>query len=84
MRNMEKQDHRPQCAESLNPPPIDIPPPIWSSPHFYLFFQTPRFWQDFFNNIIPMKYWIDTEINSRGKVKKVTVKINILNERLAE
>ena len=39
-------------------------PPIWPSP-FYLFFSTPTtpsfFWQHFFDNIAPIKYWINTK-----------------------
>ena len=91
---MEKQNHRPQCAKSLNhlsyrQPPPPSPPALYGHlyghpPCFYLFLQTPCFWQDVFNNIAPMKCWLDTKINSRGKVKKVKVKINLLNERLAE
>ena len=33
--------------------------------------EDPRLWQDFFNNISPIKYCTDTKINPRGKVNKV-------------
>ena len=54
--------------ESLNPPSIDNPSPIWTSSRFSLYSEPPAFGKTF-NKIAQMKYWKDTKINSRSKVK---------------
>ena len=56
-----------QCGEGLSISSIDTPPFMVILPPF-IFFQTPCFWQDFSDNIAPMKYQINTKINSCGKV----------------
>ena len=43
-------------------------PPLYGYPPFLYFFQTHCFWQDFSGYIAPMKYQINTKINSCGKV----------------
>ena len=39
-----------------------LQPSIWPSPLF-ISFRNPNFWQYFFDNIMPMKYQINTKIN---------------------
>ena len=48
-------------------------PLLWATPlydhsPFLSFFWTPCFWQQFFDNVTPMKYRINIKINSCGKV----------------
>ena len=56
------------CAEGLKPPILKTAAPIWQFPLLYLFSEPPMFCQHFFDNITPMKYEINTKINSLGKV----------------
>ena len=42
--------------------------PLYGHPPFLYFFQIPHFWQDFSDNIAPVKCWINTKVNSCGKV----------------
>ena len=54
-------------VQKVRTPPLYGKAPYMTIPPFYLFSE-PRFRQDFFDNITPMKYWINTKINSCGKV----------------
>ena len=42
--------------------------PLYGHPSFLYYLQTSCLWQDFSDNIAPMKYRITTKINSCGKV----------------
>ena len=55
-----------QYAEGLNPFSRDTLSLI-GHPHILYFFQTSRFWQDSSDKIVPIKYQINTKINSRSK-----------------
>ena len=51
----------------FEPPFHSHPHPIWSSPLLH-FFRTSHFWEDSSENIAPLKYQVNTNINSFGKV----------------
>ena len=61
-----------QCivCRGFEPPSKDNPaPPIWPSSPFLIFPNASLpFWQDFYDNISPLKYQINTKTNSCGKV----------------
>ena len=42
--------------------------PAMSNPPFLYFLPNPTFWQDFSDNIAPLKHEMNTQINSCGKV----------------
>ena len=52
-------------SRKLKPPSIDNPP-LYSHPLLFLFLE-PTLLAIFFGNIAPMKYRINTKINSSGK-----------------
>ena len=54
------------CRRFEPSPSMDSP--LYGHPPFYIFFQTLHFWQDFYINIAPMKYRINTKRNSFGKI----------------
>ena len=57
--------------DGLNPPSLSMTPLlplICPSPPFYIFPEPPTFWQDFSDNIVSLKYQINTKIKSCDKV----------------